>query len=140
MNYQTYLPAISLLGGIIGIAAFMSLWTQDMTGLDLISSPYTDFQKYVPLIALILCIAAIGLSAFSLILGTIWFVPFLVLMLGVIVLAVTSVFTMWYHMDVKMAQGIGVWISYLSGAVVMLGSIIQYNTALRNYRKVRSFL
>lgn len=136
MSYQTYLPAISLLGGIVGIWAFLSPWTQDMTGLELLTSSYEDFQKYLPLASMIICVAAIGLSAFSIVLGTPWFMPFLILFLGMVVLLITSFFTMWYPDDVRIAQGMGVWISYLAGVLIMLGSIVQYMAALNKVRNV----
>ncbi len=136
MSYQTYLPAISLIGGIVGIWAFLSPWILGLTGMDLIDSSYEDFQKYLPMVALILCVAVMCLSAFSIVLGTPWFMSFLVLFLGMAVLLATSFFTMWVPAEAKMAQDMGIWISYLAGALIMLGSIVQYMTAMKRVRNL----
>jgi len=139
LNYRRYVPIICIVGAFIGFFAATQLWIHavegfpsimNVTGLDLMNSEYDGFQKYIPVIVIVLSAISIVTSASAMISPRLWFCAFISLILGAAIMVVTSIFTMWVIDGEKAVHfaDIGLWLSYLAGTVIIFGVAIQYST------------
>ena len=132
MNFPGYMAGISIVGALIGIFSVISVWASGMTGIDFIDCPLDGFQKFLPVIILVIAIVAAGLSAVYIVRPRL-LLPFLTFFLGVVIMILTSLFSMWELDGTKIVAdaGIGFWLSYVSGAVILLGSAVSYSAFMR---------
>ncbi len=130
MNHLGYMTMISILGGAVGICSFLYPWALGLNGFDMVSDSIGGLEPLIPVLILILSVTAVLLSA-TYIFRPRWFIPFLTFFLGVATLILTSVFTMWSVDGSRIDADMGVWISYLSGIVIMAGSALLYRAQFR---------
>jgi len=128
VNIVQSLSSITLVGAFVGVFACFSPWVGDITGVDLFNSYGGSFQVFIPFFI-------IGLSAVSALLSVLmltrtdyWYIPFIQFFIGVAVMILTSVFSMWSIDSVKVTSmvSMGFWISYLAGILMILGGALQH--------------
>ncbi len=129
------IPLISLAGCFVGIVASFLPWIHEISGVDLYISYGADFQAYVPFITLALSIVSLIFCIQILRDMRYWFVPYLLFFFGVAIMIVDSIFAMWVIGDVKAASmaSIGYWITYLAGALMIIGAAIYHLAVLRRF-------
>ena len=132
MNHRGFIAVVPLIGAVIGICSLMVPWAMGYSGIDLPGSSLTGFQRFLPVVVAVLSVITALLSV-GYILGPRWFIPFIAFFLGVAVLILTSVFSMWEVEGIKVVSeaGVALWMSYGSGAIVLLGSAICYKSQFR---------
>ena len=134
MNHRGFIAVIPLIGAIIGLTTLMAPWVLGYSGIDLLEGSMQGFQRFLPAMVAALSVA-VALLSVCYILGPRWFIPFFTFFLGVAMMILTSIFTMWDIDGVKAMteSGFGVWMSYASGAVILLGSAFCYKAQFRAY-------
>ena len=142
MNYLRFIPIISVVGAVIGYLSFTQLWVHEvvgydwsanLTGMGLMDCGWGGFECYIPLIMVILATVAAVVSVLSMFLQGFWFAPFISLVMGIVIMALNSVFSMWYPFDDKIIHFVdsGFWLAYACGAVIVLGCALQYSLMFR---------
>jgi len=129
MNHRGFIAVIPLIGALIGISSFVAPWVSGYSGIDLLDSSMPGFQRFLP--AVVTAVSAIiALLSACYILGPRWFIPFITFFLGVAMMILTSVFSMWEIEGIKVMTeaGYGIWMSYAAGVVVLLGSAVGYKS------------
>ncbi len=130
------LPLISIVGAIIGILSCYLPWIGDTAGTELFLAYDEGFQRFIPF-----CI--MGVSALSAVLSVImmigegnWPSAFVLFFAGVGLMILTSVFSMWTIGTVRASSmaSIGFWISYLAGALMILGGSLYHVHMTRRCR------
>lgn len=132
MNHLGYIAVISILGALIGIYAVLSPWVSGSSGMDLMTSSYEGFQKFIPITILSLLVFAVLLST-AYMARPIWFIPFITFFVGVAIMILTSIFAMWVIDGTKVVENsdYGFWLSYVSGALILIGSALTYTNQFR---------
>lgn len=142
MNYLRYLPVICIVGAVVGFVSFTQLWVHaldgypwslDLTGIQMMDSGWDGFQAYVPVIMVVFSVAVIVLSILAMASPRFWFAPFVSLLLGILIMALNSLFSMWVPFDDKIIHfvDIGFWLAYACGAIIVIGCAIQYSSMFR---------
>ncbi len=136
MKFVRFIPIIVVIGGLIGIYALISIWFGDLNGLDLVDTYPDDFHSYIPIIVTVISIIVIALAVLYMALG-IWFFPFIMFFIGMAILLITSVFSMWTIGDIRVTTdaGMGLWLSYLAGTLMIVGFAIQFLVLFRKPQK-----
>jgi hypothetical protein len=146
MSYLRYVPVICIAGALIGFFALTQLWVHhvdgfdwsvDLTGIDLMNSPWDGFQANIPVIVAALSGVTIVVAILNMTVRRFWFGPFVALVLGIAIMILTSLFSMWTigpagetERIVHFAD-IGFWLSYVTGGVIILGVALQYSVMFR---------
>jgi len=142
MNYLRYLPVICIVGAVVGFISFTQLWVHtvdgyawslNLTGMQLMDSGWEGFQAYVPVIMVVFSVAVIVLSILAMTSPRFWFAPFVSLLMGILIMALNSLFSMWVPFDDKIIHfvDIGFWLAYACGAIIVIGCAIQYSSMFR---------
>ena len=139
MELLRFLPVFTLAGAVVGVIAVLSPWFAGMTGLDVMTTDYEDFQKYIPVMILVLAVIAAALAVIHLLVPGFVLIPFITFFFGVAIMLLTSLFTMWTIDGVKVVQsaGIGLWMSYISGVLIIAETAILYAMFARRPQRIR---
>lgn len=148
MNIRRYLPTICVAGAILGIVAITQLWIHyvdgydwilDSTGLDLLGSSLAGFQKFIPLTVAIISAVSVAFAVLAMSANRFWYGIFICMLTGVLIMVLTSVFAMWEYEGLKMIHfaDIGIWLSYASGGIIMIGAALQYSGMFLKNAKAR---
>ena len=134
------IPVISLIGAVVGIIASFMPWIHDVSGIDLYLS-YEGFQAYVPFITIVLSAVALVFSILAIRSTAYWYIPYLLFFFGVVIMVFDSIFAMWMIGDVKAASiaSMGYWVTYVAGALMILGGAIYHLAVLRRFGKAHNF-
>lgn len=150
MSYLRYVPVICIVGAVIGFFALTQLWVHhvdgfdwsvDLTGIELMNGPWDGFQAYIPVIVAALSAVTIVVAILNMTVRRFWFGPFVALVLGIAIMIMTSLFSMWTIGPAGEAvrtvhfTDIGFWLSYVTGGVIILGVAIQYSAMFRKPAK-----
>jgi len=125
MEYLRFLPILVVAGGLVGIYTLFAPWVDGYSGIDMMNYTVGGFEKYVPVIIGALSVIAIVFACLYFIFGT-WIIPFVTLVLGAAILLLTSVFSLWSEGGTRVAigAGIGFWLCYLAGALMVLEFVL----------------
>ncbi len=137
MNSHGYLAIISVIGSVLAVVSLLNPWVSGFTGLDIVGGSLdSGFQQYIPAIIVVISMIALVLSAYY-VWRIVWFFPFITFFLGVAVMALTSIFSMWEVGGVKVMQNadIGFWLSYAAGALILLGAGLAYMNLVRKVKE-----
>jgi len=132
MNHLGLLAVLSTFGGVIGAISFGFPWAFGLSGIDLIDG-YVDGFQGILLIVILPIMVSMALLSLSQVLRPRWFIPFITFFLAVAAMLLTSVFAMWDVDGVKASSeaGMGLWMSYIAGIVVLLSSAACYKIQFR---------
>jgi len=141
MRYDIVVPLFAVAGAVVGIYALFSVWAFDITGINLMSSSLVGWEKYIPMIVVVLCVFSLIVSILFVLSSRCWYMIYVAMVFGIIILIMTSLFSMWSVEGVRASTqaGLGMWLSYGSGALMMLGAAIQYAymcTKAKMYRSI----
>jgi len=114
-------PIIAIAGAAIAIASCFMPWVGSIPGISLFVD-YPEFYSYIPFIIIGLSVATAVASFLYLIREELWFMPLIMLFLGVAIMILTSVFSMWTLDGSKVTAiaGMGFWLSYAGGALMII--------------------
>ena len=131
MEVIRLLPFIPILGAIIGVGTCSLPWVGDVAGIDLFVVYEEGFQRFIPLAVIGLSVLTAVLCVSQLINIEIIAVPFVIFFIGVAIMILTSVFSMWTIDSVKVVTGYGFWLSYLAGCLMIFGGALSYKALTR---------
>jgi hypothetical protein len=142
MKYLRFVPIICILGSLVGFFSFTQLWVhettsfewmQNLTGMDLMNCEWDGFQKYIPTLMVVFSALTVIIAILTMTVRGFWFGTFICMVFGIVILALTSVFSMWVVDGEKMVHFVdtGFWLSYAAGALMVVGAAIQYAAMFR---------
>lgn len=134
MNHLGLLAVLSTFGGVIGAISFGFPWAFGLSGIDLIDGYSDGFQRILPIVILLIMVSIVLLTLMQ-VLRLRWFIPFITFFLAVATMLLTSIFAMWEVDGVTASSeaGLGLWMSYAAGTVVLLGSAASYKIQFRYF-------
>ena len=133
MNTIRALPLVSIIGAMIGLVSCFLPWVGDVTGIDLFNVFDDGFQRFLPFAVIGLSVLSAILSTLQILVPTFWYMLYIQFFVGVVIMIVTSVFSMWTIGDIKVTAltSIGFWLSYLAGGLMILGGALFHATLSR---------
>jgi len=140
MRYDMVVPLFATAGAIVGIYSLFNVWAFDTTGFDMLSSSLSGWEKYIPAVVVVLCILSLVFSILFVISPKYWYMIYMAMVMGIAIMLITSLFSMWTVDGIRASTqaGNGLWLSYASGALMVLGAAIQYAYMCTKARVYRS--
>ncbi len=127
------LSIVSIAGAIIGVIACFSPWVGDQTGISLFVSYGEGFQRFIPLLIVALAAISVVVSSFTMMSPYNMSLLFAQFFIGVGMMAFTSIFAMWEIDAIRVTELVsyGFWMTYASGAAIILGASLYYAALAR---------